>query len=224
MIIYYGIVWYIVFLFSLVIHEFAHGLIAMRLGDRTAYHNGQVTFNPVPHIRQEFFGTTVVPVLSYLFTGWMFGWGSAPYDARWAYQYPKRSAKMALAGPASNFLLVLVSVIVMRAGIAAHVFKMAAPVTITRVVETASETGPAGIADLISILFSLNLILFVFNLIPVPPLDGSGILPLFLSETAARRYMDFTNGGFRFFGIFIAWMLFDNIYPPVYRFFMHLFF
>ncbi len=224
MIIYYGFIWYLVFLFSLVIHEFAHAFIAMRLGDRTAYHNGQVTFNPLPHIRQEVFGTTIIPILSYLFTGWMFGWGSAPYDPHWAYLHPKKSAKMALAGPASNLLLVIIAALLIRAGIAAGIFQTAERISIVHLVQTAPESGLAGIAELVSILFSLNLILFVFNLIPVPPLDGSGILPLFLSDTAARRFMDFSNGSFRLFGIFIAWMLFDKLFPPVYRLFIHLLF
>lgn len=215
-IVYYGILWYVVFLVSLVIHEFAHAFVSMKLGDPTAYHNGQVTFNPIPHIKQEVFGTTIIPIVSYVFGGWMFGWGSAPYDYYWAYNHPKKAAKMAMAGPLSNLFLVVLSMIVIRIGMATGIFDVPDSITFTHVVGSSNE-ALTSLSILISILFSLNLILFIFNLIPVPPLDGSGVLPLFLSEDRARRYMDFTHhSNFRFFGIFIAWMLFDKIYPPIY--------
>src|SRR5579863_4630297 len=87
-----GVIWYIVFLFSTTCHEGAHALIARIGGDPTAFHGGQVTLNPWPHIRREPFGLVVVPVLSYLVAHWMIGWASAPYDPEWQQRYPRRNA------------------------------------------------------------------------------------------------------------------------------------
>jgi len=68
--------WYVVLLVSLSFHEAAHGFAAMKLGDTTAYHGGQVTLDPIPHIRREPFGMVVFPILSFLLAGWMIGWAS----------------------------------------------------------------------------------------------------------------------------------------------------
>lgn len=93
-----GAIWYIVFLFSTTCHEAAHALAAKIGGDLTAFEGGQVTLNPIPHIRRSPFGMVVVPIISFLFGGWMIGWASAPYDPAWQRRYPRRSAWMALAG------------------------------------------------------------------------------------------------------------------------------
>ncbi len=73
-----GFLWYLAFLFSVVVHEASHAFAAMKLGDTTAYEGGQVTLDPLPHIKREPLGTVVVPVFSYLLGGWMIGWASAP--------------------------------------------------------------------------------------------------------------------------------------------------
>src|SRR6266852_7405402 len=106
-----GILWYVVFLFSTTLHEASHALTAFRLGDRTAYEGGQVTLDPIPHMKREPIGTIVVPIISYAVGGWMIGWASVPYNFQWALTYPKRAAKMALAGPAANLLLVVLSAV-----------------------------------------------------------------------------------------------------------------
>src|SRR5688572_25160812 len=110
--------WFVVFLFSTTLHEASHAFAAQRLGDVTAYGGGQVTLNPLPHIRREPLGMVVVPLLSFFLSGWMFGWASAPYDPIWAQRSPKRAALMALAGPLSNLLLVLIAGTVLRVGLA----------------------------------------------------------------------------------------------------------
>lgn len=214
-----GLVWYVVFLFSITLHEAAHAFAAMKMGDDTAYNGGQVTLNPAPHVRREPFGTVIVPVLTYFLSGWMMGWASAPYNPRWALQYPKRSALMSLAGPASNLLLVLVSAVIIKFGIAAGVF--AAPHSITFMHLTQAVDGGmwTHAATMLSVLFSLNLLLFAFNLIPVPPLDGSGALPMFMSEELAQKYMTLLNRpGFAIFGLLLAWNLFGYIYSPLHLF------
>src|SRR5258705_6473414 len=113
-----GVIWYIVFLFSTTCHEASHALAAKMGGDLTAFEGGQVTLNPIPHIRRSTLGMVVVPIVSYLLGGWMIGWASAPFDPSWQRRYPRRSAWMALAGPAANFTLMLVAGIAIRAGIA----------------------------------------------------------------------------------------------------------
>ena len=78
-----GLVYYIVFLFSTTLHEAAHAWAAKLGGDLTAYHGGQVSLDPTPHIRREPFGMVVLPILSTLVSGWPFGFASAPYDPQW---------------------------------------------------------------------------------------------------------------------------------------------
>ena len=118
-----GAIWYIVFLFSTTCHEAAHALVAKLGGDTTAAEGGQVTLNPIPHIRRSPFGMVVVPILSFLLGGWMIGWASAPFNPAWQRQYPRRSAWMALAGPAANFSLMLLAAIAIRIGLAAGYFR-----------------------------------------------------------------------------------------------------
>lgn len=211
-----GFLWYAVFLFSTILHEAAHAFAAFKLGDTTAYEGGQVSLNPIPHIRREIVGTVVVPIVSFFMSGWMIGWASTPYDPRWALAYPRRSALMALAGPLSNLLLVLVSVAVIRAGLAHGVFEAPFKLTFSHVVEATSEGFTPFLCTLLSVFFSLNLLLCVFNLMPLPPLDGSGIIPLVLGDNGARRYMEFIrHPSFAFWGLFAAWKLFDLIFHPI---------
>src|ERR1700739_647038 len=124
-----GVIWYIVFLFSTTCHEAAHAFVAKLGGDTTAAEGGQVSLDPTPHIRRSPFGMVVVPILSYLAGGWMIGWASAPYNPQWAATYPQRSAAMSLAGPAANLLLVIVSFILIRVGLALGFFET--PLNIT---------------------------------------------------------------------------------------------
>ena len=111
-----GLVYYVVFLFSTTLHEAAHAWVAKRGGDLTAYHGGQVSLDPRPHIRREPFGMVLLPILSVLISGWPFGYASAPYDPRWAERHPRRAALMALGGPASNLSLVLLAGLLIRIG------------------------------------------------------------------------------------------------------------
>src|SRR5271167_547812 len=152
-----GVIWYIVFLFSTTCHEGAHALVAKLGGDTTAFEGGQVSLNPLPHIRREPFGLVVVPIFSYIAAHWMIGWASAPYNPEWQQRYPRRAAWMALAGPGANFTLVIFSALAIRGGILAGVFAQPESASFTRVV-TATGPGIAGFAaTFLSILFVLNL-------------------------------------------------------------------
>lgn len=211
--------WYVVFVFSVILHEAAHAWAAQRGGDLTAYHGGQVSLDPVPHMRREPFGMVILPILSLLIAKWPFGYASAPYDPYWAQRYPRRAAWMALAGPGSNLVLVVASGLLIRAGISGGVFTFPAAVDYTTVAESAQPGPWASAAMLASMLFSLNLILAVLNLIPLPPLDGSGALPLILSPEATERWRQFMQQPMvSWIGIIVAWNLFGPIFHPIFLF------
>lgn len=211
-----GFLWYAAFLFSVVIHESSHAYVAFRLGDKTAYEGGQVTLDPIPHIKREPIGTIIVPILSFLAGGWMIGWASAPYDPLWASRYPKRSALMSLAGPASNLAIVIAASILIHIGLALDLFYAPTRIHLSQIVMSQHDGAFSAVAIFLSIMFSLNLLLFTFNLIPLPPLDGSGIIPLLLDHDSARKYSDLiNNNSFALIGIVIAWKLFDFIFDPI---------
>ena len=211
-----GLIWYVVFLFSATAHEAAHAFAALRLGDPTAYEGGQVTLNPLPHVAREPFGTILVPLLSYAFAGWMMGWASAPYDPYWAARHPRRAGWMALAGPVSNLIIMVLTGIAIRLGMLFGVLKAPSSINVTHVAEAAVAGPWEGVAALLSILFTLNLLLFAFNLIPFPPLDGASVLPLLLSESAAEKFREFVHQpGFGLLGLIIAWKIFGEVFWPI---------
>jgi Zn-dependent protease len=213
-----GFIWYVVFLLSTTCHEAAHALAAKLGGDLTAFHGGQVSLDPIPHIRREIFGMIVFPILTYVTGGWMMGWASAPYDPLWAQRYPKRAAWMSIAGPAANFTLAILAALAIHVGIWLHVFEIPDSINFTHMVAATSTGAAAGAATLLSVMFSLNLLLGVFNLLPLPPLDGFGAIGLLLRENAAARFQQFGQQlrGFSMIGLVIAWQLFDPMFSPIF--------
>lgn len=210
-----GAIWYVVFLFSTTCHEASHALVAKIGGDPTAARGGQVSLNPIPHIRRQPLGTVVVPIISYLTAGWMIGWANAPYDPEWQLRYPRRSAWMALAGPVGNFVLAIIAAIGIRVGMLAGVFHAPVRASFTHVTEAVNSGGEFA-AVFLSILFVLNLLLGAFNLIPVPPLDGANAIMLLFNERLALRYLEFSRRGFGLLGLFLAWYVFDKIFGYVF--------
>lgn len=218
-----GLIWYLIFILSTAAHEAAHAFTAMKFGDRTAWLGGQVTLNPIPHMQREPFGMIVVPILSYALGGWMIGWASAPYDPYWAAANPKKAAWMGLAGPAANLALMLVAGGLMRIGLMNGFFTAPETLSFTSTVVGAASGVSNGLAVGVSILFTLNLLLLVFNLIPVPPLDGTASLELILSGQALQKYRSIIyHPQMRMFGILIAWYAIDFIFPPIYFAILHL--
>lgn len=211
-----GIIWYLIFILSTAAHEASHAFTALKFGDRTAWLGGQVTLNPLPHMQREPFGMVLVPILSYAMGGWMIGWASAPYDPVWAERNPRHAAWMGLAGPAANLGLMIIACVLIRIGLATGFFAAPAEIHFTQAVLGAQPGLSQGLAVGASILFTLNLLLLVFNLIPVPPLDGTSWMELILSGQSLEKYRALIHSsGLRTFGILIAWYAIDLIFPPV---------
>ena len=151
---------FLVLLISNTVHEAAHALVAKLGGDLTAYRGGQVSLNPMPHIRREPFGMVALPLLTIFMSGgnYCMGFASAPIDPIWALQHPRRAALVSLAGPVANLLLAALALGLL------HVISG----------WTSSESESVRYIAIHFLL--LNLLLAVFNLLPLPPLDGAGVL------------------------------------------------
>jgi Zn-dependent protease len=214
-----GLLWYVVFLFSTTCHEAGHALVARWGGDLTASRGGQATLNPLPHIRREPFGMIIFPLLTYVMSGWMMGWASAPYDPNWCRQYPKAAARMALAGPAANFTLAILAGVAIKIGLRTHVFAIPDEFAFSSIVDVATPGLAEGVAKLLSLFFSLNVLLGTFNLIPVPPLDGFNAIPLLLSENGGRRYLAWADSvrAYSFVGLLVGWVLFSKVFQPIFE-------
>jgi Zn-dependent protease len=217
-----AIVWYLVFVVSTTAHEASHALAAYVGGDRTAYLGGQVSLNPLPHMKREPFGMVIMPLLGVFSYGWPIGWASTPYDPRWEQRYPRRAAWMAAAGPGANLLLALLALILLRLGLATGIFAAPELVSFSRLV--VADTFFLEICGrLLSILLALNVILLLFNLIPFPPLDGAAVIQLILPEDVGLRLREtLRSGGFAIAGLLLAWYLFAQIVRPVWRLLLRL--
>jgi Zn-dependent protease len=170
-----------ILLFSVIVHELAHGYVALRFGDPTARDAGRLTLNPLPHL--DLFGSIIVPALSLLAAGRIFiAWAKpVPVNPGYFLRPRRESAYVAAAGPASNFVLALLCAGGTAAvGIAAGA---AAP---------ADGTLGAEVVDFFLRMFFggmyVNVALAVFNLLPVPPLDGSHLVIAALPARAAAAY------------------------------------
>jgi Zn-dependent protease len=207
-------IFYVVFLLSTVCHEAAHALVAKWGGDRTAYLGGQASLDPVPHIKREPFGLVLIPLLSLTTSGSMFGWGSAPFDPYWQIRYPRRAALMALAGPVANFVLVGVAAAIMHVGVATGFFVATSGLSVT------SLHGGLlpEFAFFITTLLKMNVLLGVFNLLPVPPLDGYSVLGLFLPERTFLRFLEWVRTPmFSLIGFIIALQVLPYLVYPALR-------
>jgi Zn-dependent protease len=150
----------VVLIFSVIIHEVSHGYAALFLGDRTAQDEGRLTLNPLKHI--DPIGSIIFPALSILLGGFIFGWAKPvpfnPYNLRnkkWG------EAIVAAAGPASNFLLAIAFGLALR---------------------LSPSLALSSAAGLVATIVLVNLMLGTFNLIPIPPLDGSRLLAAILPQ------------------------------------------
>jgi Zn-dependent protease len=218
-----ALVFFVAFIFSATVHEASHAWAAKRGGDPTAYLGGQVSLDPLPHIRREPFGMLFLPLVSVFWLGWPIGFASAPYDPAWAERYPRRAAWMALAGPAANLGILLACAAAIRIGIALGTFQVPARVGFGAVASAYDAPLAGALALVVSILFSLNLVLLVLNLIPLPPLDGSGALGLLLPEDLATRYQQAVReSGIGWIGMLVVFWIFPRIFEPIFWSVVHL--
>ncbi|MEK7607914.1 MAG: site-2 protease family protein [Patescibacteria group bacterium] len=191
----------IVLLFSVVIHEVSHGYAALFLGDRTAEYEGRLTLNPIKHI--DLVGTIILPAISLSLPGsFLFGWAKpVPYNPynlrnqRWG------EAMVAAAGPLSNILLALIFGLFIRFYII-----------------------PAGmlfeaVSVICQVIVAVNITLAIFNLIPIPPLDGSKILTSILPRSFIRIRQSIERIGFLGVIIFLLflWQFFAPLIPWLFK-------
>ena len=199
------IIWFVVFLLSLTVHECAHAWMAERVGDPTARYLGRVTLNPVPHI--DPIGTILFPLIAYTTGAWLFGWAKpVPYnplnlrDRKWG------EILIAAAGPLSNVLLVAICLI-----LAKGIFQ-------TSLGNSLGDMGQP-IAKVLQVGIQLNIILAVFNMIPVPPLDGSKVLMNLLPDSIAESYAQIPDwSGFIVLFLLMQVGFISALMFPIFRF------
>ena len=213
-----GINWYVVFLFSISCHEAAHAWAASRLGDDTAKEAGQVTLDPTPHMKRAPFGTVVVPIVSYILSGSVIGWAHAPYSEEWARRWPARCALMSLAGPVANLGIAILALFLIRVGCEWGVFSVHEAPRLREMLWV--PPGASGIwvflNKILGITFQLNVLLGVFNLIPLPPLAGCKLPFFLLPKSVAESYWSLIrNPSIGWMGTYAAWKVFESVAPTV---------
>jgi Zn-dependent protease len=168
-------------LFSVVIHEVAHGWTAYRLGDTTAYDMGRLTLNPIPHI--DLIGSIVVPLISYFTIGSVFlAWAKpVPINPNNFRHGQRDQVLVSLMGPLSNFLVAACCT-----GAYIVLIRFALPIVLTG--GAVEQTLVAFLIQMFGAGIMLNIFLAVFNLIPIPPLDGSHVFSAFLPEKLRQQY------------------------------------
>ncbi len=174
----------LILIMSVVIHEVAHGYAALALGDQTAKYQGRLTLNPLKHL--EPFGSVILPTLSYMMGGFVIGWAKpVPYNpynlkpGRWS------EAQVALAGPVANLFLASTFGLLLRVG---------------------GEYVTPAFVSVSAVIILINITLAVFNLVPIPPLDGSKLLFAFFPEKFSQIRVFFEQYGFVLLIIFIFFL------------------
>jgi Zn-dependent protease len=192
-----------VLLFSLTVHEMAHAWTADRLGDPTARLLGRVSLNPIVHA--DLFGTVILPLVSMLSGAMLIGWAKpVPVTVRYL-RHPRRDYMIvAAAGPVSNLLLAVFSAILLAI----------VPVS----PHTLGEPNVSvPVAKILTGLVSLNVLLAVFNVLPIPPLDGGNVLAGLLPPNLAAAFNKLRPYGFVLLYVLILSSAFSYIVIPPYR-------
>jgi Zn-dependent protease len=184
----------VVLLFSIIVHEVAHGYVALLNGDPTARMLGRITLNPVPHI--DLVGTILLPLLLLIsHAGILFGWAKpVPVNPLNYRHYRWGEFAVSAAGPVSNLVLAMIFSLLLRL-----------------------DLGNPGLMQLAYFGVSINIFLALFNLIPIPPLDGSHILSILLPRELARLYDYLQPVGFVLILILFYTGIMGAILMPLYR-------
>lgn len=175
-------------IFAITVHEAAHGYAAKHFGDMTAFNAGRITLNPLKHI--DMFGTIILPALTVMLGGILFGWAKpVPVDFRRLHNPKKDMLWVAAAGPASNFVMAVFWALVMK-------FSVNAPEAFVLPMALMAKAG-----------VTINIVLMVLNLLPLPPLDGGRIAVSLLPIKLARPFAQIERYGF----IILIILLFSGV-------------
>ncbi len=170
-------IWILPILFAVTLHEAAHGYVAYKLGDDTAYRLGRITANPLKHI--DPIGTIILPIILMLTTGFIFGWAKPVPVNQSRLNHPKRDfALVALAGPTSNFLMAIAWIGILKLYLFLPKQDIFLPIVLM------CQAG-----------LMINILLMVLNLIPIPPLDGSRFISYLLPSPWDKRFDKITPFG-----------------------------
>jgi Zn-dependent protease len=169
-----------VLIFAVVVHECAHGVVAKWCGDDTAYREGRITLNPIKHI--DLWGTIIIPILlAVTNAGILFGWAKpVPVNPNNFRNFRRDDIYVAMAGPLSNFIIALISALLI--------------VCVSLIFQAASPTSPMSermtefALEFLKYSIEINLILALFNLFPIPPLDGSHLVASLLPPHLGDQY------------------------------------
>ncbi|MEI8054511.1 MAG: site-2 protease family protein [bacterium] len=196
-------IWVLPILFAVTVHEAAHGYAAYLLGDKTASVLGRLTLNPVRHI--DVFGTIIVPItLLLLNIGVILGWAKPVPINTHNFNNPRRDmALVALAGPSSNFIMAIVWAVITKGSVILLVYNFPGAMAVQLM-------GEAGI--------SINLMLMILNLLPIPPLDGSHIVSGLLPKVVAAHYERIAPYGFFILLALLYFGVIDFIAVPAIQF------
>jgi Zn-dependent protease len=181
-------------LFSITIHEASHAWMANRCGDPTAAYLGRITLNPVPHI--DLIGTIIIPLFLMIFSpGFgLIGWGKpCPVNPLNYRNYHRDEILVSIAGVTSNFIAAFASLLLLKSFLIVGI-------------------NSKGMFILLRIMFQLNLVLMIFNLLPIPPLDGSHLLKQVLPQNTVEKFLFLDQWGFLILIILINTPLFDSFF------------
>lgn len=184
-----------ILIFSVIIHEISHGFVALYYGDKTALYEGRLTLNPIKHL--DLFGSIILPLALYLTgAGFMIGWAKpVPYNP---YNLKKRNISeplIAFAGPASNFFVAIIFGVIIRGLLS-------------------SGFSNLPLISIFSLVVLINVSLGVFNLIPIPPLDGSKILFSILPVNAKHNFQQISER-YGLIIILVVIMFLPNFISPI---------
>jgi len=183
-------------LFSVIIHEVSHGIMAYRLGDPTAKNAGRLTLNPIKHL--DFFGSFLLPFTLFLINSpVLFGWAKpVPFNPLYLKNPKRDSGLIGLSGPLSNFSIAIIFSLILK------------------ILAFLGFASPAFLF-FINIVILINVALGVFNLVPIPPLDGSKVLFAFLPKSA-EKYMAALEQYGMFILLFFIFFGFQFITPIIF--------